>query len=360
VRPGAETPIRVRFIHTRYGHWGKRSGYPSFTQHLDGTRFRTETHTARDDDEEIPRWLRPVQPWLREQLQRRPMKWYKVSDFNAELQAFVRCLAGDLDVVHFLDGEHCGQFLPPLLRRIRSRTRTVVTYHQPPELLEELLDPEVLPLFDHIVLMSPSQRTYFKGRVPEERISVLLHGVDTEFFHPKEASTTNPGRFRCVTVGHWLRDWQVFRTVATQMPDIQFHVVTTGQTGAEHLPNVFQYAGIDDAELAALYRESDVLFLPLQDSTANNALLEGAASGLPVVTTDLPAVRAYLPGAEGAFACVGDANEHLSALRRLRDDPGLRKRTGAMARARAEALNWPKVAGNYEALYTALHTRAGD
>jgi glycosyltransferase involved in cell wall biosynthesis len=294
VRPAAEPPIRVRFVHTPYKHWGRHSGYPCFIEHLDARRFRTERHGAADNHEEIPLCLRPLRPWLRAKLKRRPMKWYKVSDLNAELAAFGRCLAGRLDLVHFLDGEHSAQFLPRLLDGVGSKVLTVASFHQPPDLLEELLDPSVIPGLDHVVLMSPSQRGFFQGRLPDEKVSVILHGVDTDFFRP-DGQEPSGSTLRCITAGHWLRDWDVVRSVAERMPALEFHVVTARETGIEDLPNVVHHRGIDDATLAALYRSADVLFLPLLDSTANNSLLEGVASGLPTITTELESVRAYLP-----------------------------------------------------------------
>ncbi|CAN7577785.1 glycosyltransferase family 4 protein [Phenylobacterium sp. LjRoot219] len=359
MQPGAERPIRVRFVYTPYRHFGEHSGYPCFVQHLDPRRFRTERHGAADSHEEVPLGLRPLRPWLRATLKRRPMQWYKVSDLNAELAAFGRCLAQRLDLVHFLDGEHSAQFLPRLLDAVGSKVLTVASFHQPPELLEELLDPSVLSGFDHIVLMSPSQRRFFQGRLPDDRISVILHGVDTDFFHPDSQASDRP-TFRCITAGHWLRDWDVVRSVAERMPAVEFHVVTARETGIEGLPNVVRHRGVDDETLASLYRAADVLFLPLLDSTANNSLLEGVASGLPTITTALDAVRAYLPGQEAILTPPGDADAALAALKRLQDDPALRRRMGALARARAEALSWRLVAAQHDALFTSLlqHARA--
>jgi glycosyltransferase involved in cell wall biosynthesis len=275
---------------------------------------------------------------------------------NAELVAARQCLAGRVDLVHFLDGEHSGRLLPRLLRVIGSQVRTVATFHQPPDLLEELVDAHVLRRLDHIVLMSPSQRPYFKDRVAREKVSVILHGVDTEFFQPAREENAR-GPLRCVTAGHWLRDWHVFRSVAAQMQTVEFHVITAHDPGAEDLSNVFRHVDVDDATLAALYRSADILFLPLLDSTANNALLEGMASGLPTITTDLPAVRAYVAGAEAMLAPVGDARIALAALKRLQDDPVLRTRMGASARTRAEQLSWPRIARQYEALFSRLVAR---
>lgn len=357
MRPGDERPIRVRFVHTPYQHWGGHSGYPCFLEHLDPHRFRTERHGVADNHEEIPLWLRPLRPWLRAQLKRRPMKWYKVSDLNAELAAFGRCLAGRLDLVHFLDGEHAAQFLPRLLDAAGSKVLTVASFHQPPELLEELLDPSVLSGFDHIVLMSPSQRRFFQGRLPAEKVSVILHGVDTDFFRP-DPDERNRSTLRCITAGHWLRDWDVVRAVAERLPAVEFHVVTARDSGLEDLPNVFRHRGVDDETLASLYRSADVLFLPLLNSTASNSLLEGIASGLPTITTDLEAVRAYLPGQEAILTPRGDADAALAALTRLQQDAALRRRMGAAARARAEALSWRRVAAQHDALFTRLLQQA--
>src|SRR5258708_5026967 len=246
VQLATERPIRVRLEHTRYRHWGSRSGYPCFIAHLDPLRFQTERHAAADNHDEIARWLRPMKPLLRKALRRRPMDWYKLSDLNAELAAARRCLAGQVDLVHFLDGEHSGRLLPRLLTAVGSNVRTVATFHQPPDLLEGLVDADVLQRFDHIVLMSPSQRPYFEGRVADEKVSVILHGVDTEFFHPAWSEHA-PGPLQCVTAGHWLRDWRVFRSVAAQMRSVEFHVITARETGAEDLPNVFRHVDVDDA-----------------------------------------------------------------------------------------------------------------
>ena len=49
--------------------------------------------------------------------------------------------------------------------------------------------------------------------------------------------------------------------------------------------------GLTDAELRDLYHSSDIAFIPLTNATANNAVLEAMASGIPLISTDLPAIR---------------------------------------------------------------------
>jgi glycosyltransferase involved in cell wall biosynthesis len=261
--------------------------------------------------------------------------------------------------VHFLEGEQARLFLLRFVRRAHlSRVKIVVTFHHPPEILRERgVSGDLLRWVDRIVLVSPTQLPFFLPHVPEDRIDVILHGVDIEFFSPlisgKEARD-----FRCVTVGHWLREWNVLRQVASALPEVIFDVVPAGrQIDFGGLANVHLHRSIDDSSLAEVYRSADVLLLPLIDATANNALLEGMASGLPVVVTDLPAIRAYLPDCGGVFVPNNSVDGFIAALQSLQRDTRLRHVLGRSARARAEELAWPRIAREYETLYRTVLTR---
>jgi glycosyltransferase involved in cell wall biosynthesis len=349
--------LRLRCEYTRFPHMGDHSGYSQFVRFLDTDRFCVALHGAPDNDEDIPRWLHPAKPLLKVAIKSERQPWYKLSDFNAELRAVPASLASQIDVVHFLDGEHSARFLPRFIKASRiSRTKTVATFHQPPAIAAEVVDTRTLRWLDRIVLVSPSQLPFFRQYVPEERLKVILHGVDSDFFHP--SGIINKGnQIRCLTVGHWLRDWTMFAQVARALAhesQISFDIVTTRDIGATDLPNVRQHRAIDDSTLALLYRSTDVLFLPLTDATANNALLEGMASGLPVVASDLEAVRAYLPQSNALLVADHDVGGYVGALTRLQNDDTLRLDLGRRARARAEAISWPLVARSLEEVYSTL------
>jgi glycosyltransferase involved in cell wall biosynthesis len=67
------------------------------------------------------------------------------------------------------------------------------------------------------------------------------------------------------------------------------------------------------------------------------ALIEAAACGRPIVTTDAPGCREIvLDGENGFLVPVGDARAVARAIRRLVDDPGLRGRMGRRGRELAE------------------------
>ncbi|MBV8226035.1 MAG: glycosyltransferase family 4 protein [Verrucomicrobia bacterium] len=299
----------------------------------------------------------PTKPLLKRLIRRGGMPWYRLSDLNAELLAFASCIAGRTDIVHFLDGEHSPQFLPRLLRLARLwKIRIIVTFHQPPQFARGLVNTDLLQWIDQVVLVSPSQLPFFAQYVPVDRLQVILHGADIEFFCPL-VSRQETSDFHCITVGHWLREWNVLRQIARALPEMTFNVVTNRETHLGGLANVRIHKEVADETLAELYRSADTLLLPLTDSTANNALLEGIASGLPVVATDLPALRAYLPNGGGAFVPNNSVDGFVAALRSLRQDPSLRHMLGHAARARAEELAWPRLVPEYETLYTRVLTR---
>lgn len=352
--------LGVRVIHTRYPHWGAHSGIHQFVKYLDAGRVRVSVRTSADDDDNFP--LRSE--WLRDRLRTRIARdgggWYKLSDLTAEAGALA-ALATGVRVVHFLDGEHGVRYLPGLLRRARwLRARTVATFHQPASLLATLIPPAAIEALDHITVVAPSQAAWFEQFVPADRITTVLHGIDTAFFRPPVERRRES--FRCITVGHWLRDWPAVRAVARELagvPDIGFDVVTSQPTGLEDLGNVRIHRSVDDATLLALYQAAHCLLLPLHDATANNAILEAIACGLPVVTSDLSSLHAYLPGAEAVFVKDNDPTDLAAAVLRLKEDEAQTRVMEWHARLRAEALSWGRIADAWQSLYAMLAGSGG-
>jgi len=343
----ANSITRIRFEYTRWPHWSAHSGYTQFVRHLDLRHFRTVLRGASFWNRYRGSLLKVLIDGVRHRGHR-----------SAALLVIASCLAGRADIVHFLEGEHARLFLIRFVRLAHlSRVKTVVTFHQPPEILRGLVNEGLLRWIDHVVLVSPSQLPFFLPHVPEDRIDVILHGVDVEFFSPL-ISRKEARDFRCVTVGHWLREWNVLRQIASALPEVIFDVVPAGrQIDFGGLANVHLHRSIDDASLAQVYRSADVLLLPLIDATANNALLEGMASGLPVVVTDLPGIRTYLPDCGGVFVPNNSVDGFIAALQSLQRDTGLRHALGRSARARAEELAWPRLVPEYEALYRKVLAR---
>ena len=355
--PPAGSHTRLQVLRTRYPHWGAYTGIHQFLRYLDADRFAVDVRLVADGDDDFPvktGWIRKPVRWM---LRRGGMPWYKLSDLAAEVRMVRRSLRRRLDVVHYLDGEHSARYLPRLLRATRARRpKTIATYHQPAELLDSLVTRKAVRSLDAVTLVAPEQLPYFDGLLPNERVRVILHGIDVHFFQPP-AERDMSDTVRCITVGHYLRDFRAIRAVAELLVGderFRFDVVSSQARELAGIPNVETHSGLDDSELVRLYQRADVLFLPLLQSTANNALLEGIACGLPVVSTQLPSVKAYVPGAEAELVEGNDADAFVAVLQSLADNPARRAFMGRTARARAEELAWEKVAPEYARLYQEL------
>ncbi len=90
-------------------------------------------------------------------------------------------------------------------------------------------------------------------------------------------------------------------------------------------------------DVPAELRRCHIACLPSYREGAPLSLLEAAACGRPIVTTDVPGCREVVHHEQnGLLVPVRDANRLADALQRLMLDGGLRQRLGACGRERAE------------------------
>lgn len=94
---------------------------------------------------------------------------------------------------------------------------------------------------------------------------------------------------------------------------------------------------VDD--MPALLTSVDVVVLPtFYREGLPKTLIEAAACGLPLVTTDVPGCREVVTdGVDGLLVPARDATSLARAIARLQDDPALARRLGTAARAKALA-----------------------
>jgi glycosyltransferase involved in cell wall biosynthesis len=91
--------------------------------------------------------------------------------------------------------------------------------------------------------------------------------------------------------------------------------------------------------------------MPLNASTANNVILEAIACGLPVVSSRLEGVRAYVPEEASILVENNDPKAFAEALLKLYRERNLREEMGRKARIRAVELSWDKISPRYEDFY---------
>lgn len=93
---------------------------------------------------------------------------------------------------------------------------------------------------------------------------------------------------------------------------------------------------VDD--MPALFASVDVVVLPSYREGLPKGLIEAGASGLPLITTDVPGCREVVTdGVDGLLVPVKDSRALAAAIARLHDDPALCARLGKAAREKALA-----------------------
>ena len=106
-----------------------------------------------------------------------------------------------------------------------------------------------------------------------------------------------------------------------------------GIAGAVSLPG-----WIGGAQKEALLGRAGIYVLPSHNEGLPMSVLEAMARGLPVITTRVGGIPELVTdGVDGLLIDAGDQTALADALRRLFDDPALRERIGAAARARIAA-----------------------
>lgn len=91
------------------------------------------------------------------------------------------------------------------------------------------------------------------------------------------------------------------------------------------------------SDVSGVWARSHVAVLPSRREGMPRALLEGAASGRPLLATDVPGCRELVrPGQNGLLVPYGDAPALAAAMATLADDPKLRASLGAQARRDVE------------------------
>ncbi|MNV41721.1 N,N'-diacetylbacillosaminyl-diphospho-undecaprenol alpha-1,3-N-acetylgalactosaminyltransferase [compost metagenome] len=110
------------------------------------------------------------------------------------------------------------------------------------------------------------------------------------------------------------------------------------------------------SDIAELYAASHIAVLPSYREGLPKSLIEAAACGRAVVTTDVPGCRdAIEPSQTGLLVTVRDAQSLADAIARLAEDAALRQRMGAAGRALAESeFDIKRVARVHVELYDAL------
>ena len=236
------------------------------------------------------------------------------------------------------------------------------------ELSARILRPIVKSLFRfslsgagaHIILQNRDDLAFFIdtiGLAPERSSLIAGSGVDLQRFQPltpTEITARNGSRVRVLLAARLLWDKgiaefiEAARLLRAAGKDFELLLAGTpdpGNPSAVPEANVREWVheGLVDwlghiEDMPKLFRTIDVVVLPSYREGLPKTLIEAAACGLPLITTDVPGCREVIDdGVEGLLIPVRDGAALAAAITRLCEDAGLRRRQGEAARRRAVA-----------------------
>jgi glycosyltransferase involved in cell wall biosynthesis len=250
-----------------------------------------------------------------------------------------------VDALYILNGEWFLKMASSLVRI--SQVGVGCSFHHCPDELEHRLRKLPSSWIDIAVCVARCQMPLVQRLVKNGRCCFVPHGIDTEAFHPNAWARRDSNLV--LSVGAHRRDLRTLCAAARLIRQRRPATRIVQVARLAQLPEGVDASALDirsdisDAELLSLYQQAAVLLLPLEQSTANNSILEAMASGLPMVTTNVGGVVDYVTPDCARLCALGSVSEHVEHTLALLDDPQRRHAMSLAARANALRFAWPRV-----------------
>lgn len=285
----------------------------------------------------------------------------------------------NVDVVHVMANSGWAWFLfaAPAIRAAVARSVPVIVNYRG-GLAREFLRrsaPRVLPtLRAASAVIVPS--AYLRDVFAEHAIAVRIipNIVDTGVFRP--AGPPRSVGSHVVVIRNLEAIYGLdtaIRAAAILRPRFPDLIVSVAGTGPERaalerltaqlgISGTIRFTGrLEVEQVAALYREADVALNPSRVDNAPNALLEAAASGVPIVSTDVGGVSHMVQHGHSAWLVPVDNPEAMAqGVARVLRDAELRDKLRANAAVLAAACSWPAVGRQWIELYRSLAGHRND
>ena len=347
--PISTADLKVTLITMHMNGHARYSGYDRLTDFIEGCTFSGPEHFTLVQ--------KIIARMLRSFTRNSELCWYHRTNLIAELNAAIRWLHVKNEVFHFLYGENSFRYLGGM-KRLNPENRIIATFHTPPEKFRKVVGTQQhLQQLDAIIVMSRMQLPFFEDILGKGKVFFVPHGVDVNYFCPIEKKKSNEDVLKCLLVGSHLRDFETassaIRRINKQYRSIKFMVVTPEENHAYFtgIENVQLFGRISDDALLQMYQNADLFVLPLQESTANNVLLEAMSCGLPVIATDLQGVRDYVNDDCARLVKIGNADELAGAILDMNEDGERRNMMREASRKRALDFAWQKIAQELTCVY---------
>jgi glycosyltransferase involved in cell wall biosynthesis len=234
-----------------------------------------------------------------------------------------------------------------------------------------------------ITVHEPLRQLSIARGVPPDKVSVVMNSADTRLFdpalHPRRGFMED-GELRLIHHSNLQRIYGLdvaVRAVALLdpnalpnrldvygdgpfRPQVEEAIARTGTADRVQLHGRVPLDALPDLLAAADIGLVPSLPEPYLQYSLSTKLLEYAAMGLPIISSDLATVRAHFTDEAVRYVPGGDADALAEAIRALVADPAAAARMGAEAHRQADAYAWNRQAGRYVEIVERLMAAADD
>jgi glycosyltransferase involved in cell wall biosynthesis len=340
----------VYLIGSRYKHHSCHSGYEGFGRYV-GTPLKPAVHFGPMTSY----WGWRVDNTLASLVSR---PYYTLSALLTEGSAFLRMVRCPRGLFHVIYGDTDLWLLPKLSRL--TKTRLMATFHQPASTLGFMaVEKNLVNNLTAVILVAEAQRIFFQKLVAPDKIFVVPHGVDTEFFHPAPQLASSP---TCITVGSHLRDFDTLKAsmklIWRTNPDVRLIAIGTRRSKESKQrfrcddDRITFLENLSDEELLQNYQKARVALFSFKDVTASNAILEAMACGIPIVATEVGGVMDYVDSNTGLLFKAGSSKGLSTGVLAFLNDAALAGRASRACRLRALAFDYRIIAEKMSRIYS--------
>lgn len=208
---------------------------------------------------------------------------------------------------------------------------------------------------------------------PRERTQIICNGVDLEKYSTEKETHTgyNIGAIlRIVPIKDVMTLIRAFKIVRNTMENVKLYLVGPTDEEPEYYQqcrNLVELLKLNKdviftgkADVRIYLKKLDVMVLTSISEGQPLVILEGMASGIPVVSTDVGACRELLEADENEDTCglitnLVSPNETAARIMHLLEKPGLREKMGQNGRHRVErAYSQSRLINSYKKIYEEL------
>jgi glycosyltransferase involved in cell wall biosynthesis len=205
-----------------------------------------------------------------------------------------------------------------------------------------------------VIFQNPDDRAFFiTNKLVESEKTEIIFGAGVDIKKNIPAAIEPPLPVRVAMVARLLKDkgvceyTEAARLIKESGHSIEFLLIGAIDPGnpsslsEEALATIIREGYVtclgECHDIPSLYQQSHIACLPSYAEGLPKALLEAAACGLPIITTDVPGCREVVEdGKNGILVPVQDASSLANAIMVLAEDSAMRRRMCLYSREKAE------------------------